>query len=314
MKNISIPIYDINVVVNDDGTHRMTWEFDEGKRLQGIKDDIAKHILHAEEDPRFEEKKIELIERFVKRELETEAARLANPKVLTREVRYYSLDSSNLTELTGSLYDSACRLTIKADSLGFDGYLYVHYDDMINFLENLNNRNFHNPWYDDLVRIMRFDSAGIHVTPSLTELVSNSGIKESFTIHIRSTELKTLFEDILDMKAISDKPRIEMNLLPYVQRSNELATPDVQVAYGDGALAIINDEDNVNHGIGECVERVLLIANNASHGQDDPVEVTFYAEDARNLYWNIMKVKEQRRIMNGGIIYHEHSHEYGIHT
>jgi len=317
MRKIKLPIYDIELTINDDGTHRMTWAFDVEKRLEGAKHDIANHIIyamkHAEDRPEFGEESIRLIEECVKRELANEAYRNANPKVGTVQTRYFRLNSKNLTKME-VLISHTC-LYFRLHGLETDFSFYLTIAAAKHFLRAYADQDEPSVWYDDLAKCVNLNYMGIHVAPTMTGLLA--GGEAMFTIEMRLTELKTMFNDIIDIHATmksENRTDKDFDALPYVKLSNELSVPNLIITIDERAKAIMEAEDNVNHGIGECVERVLLIANNASYGQDDPVEVVFCPESPRDLYWNIQHITTDKRVMNGGIVFSGWSKSYGVHT
>lgn len=80
--------------------------------------------------------------------------------------------------------------------------------------------------------------------------------------------------------------------------------PDVKIDY-DYELPEIKDKESFDN----CLSSIMRIAENHSHG--NMVQINIY-RDWNEIGFSVYSGNE--RITNGGIIWHEHSKEYGIHT
>ena len=159
------------------------------------------------------------------------------------------------------------------------------------------------PWFDDGMRAIRFTDTGIQVIPTFYAQQQDDYCR--FQVVIRWTELMPLIKQALELPI-----DVSIEFAEIIRKSADIAKPLVKEVLDSDACAVVFD--NENNGINEMLERVRNIARNSSRGQDDPIKVAFYKDSERSLYWNI--TREGNRVMNGGIIWHESSNSYSIHT
>ena len=118
----------------------------------------------------------------------------------------------------------------------------------------------------------------------------------------RSTELIPVLKEALKVEA-----EVKIDLLPAFIDSKEKAKPIVHETIMNDALPI-----TLLEGIQPYLDRVREVAKNSSKGQDDPVKLTWFSDSCpKSLYFTIFP---GRGIREGGVIFHEHSNSWGIHT
>ena len=158
----------------------------------------------------------------------------------------------------------------------------------------LNNPGFW-PYFADCYSLLQVTETALHF--------ANVESPDHIYIHFRDKELFPEFTKVLDYPINQ-----ELDLMPAYLDSIKKAQPNVHETITDQAMEITKLE-----GIKYYMDRVRDIANNRSAGVDDPIQLTFFDDFApKSLYWTI--TREDKLCMNGGIIWHEHSNEWGIHT
>ena len=154
------------------------------------------------------------------------------------------------------------------------------------------------PWFDDLGQLVQFGSDGIYSVPSY---VSDSEVKQF--LPFRWKELKPLLEDALMVEFGNI-----IDITYAYNKSKDIAVPKLIEVFSDPANELIEG----NELLAPYVKRLQILAEGYSRGQDDPATLYLNKEDEKNLYFEIWNNK--RRCLNGGVIWHETSKEYGIHT
>ena len=127
------------------------------------------------------------------------------------------------------------------------------------------------------------------------------GERKELWLPFRNKELIPELKNALNMEVGTEK-----DLLNAFFYSRDKAIPSVHETIDEKALPITQLE-----GIEPYLERVRNIAKNSSKGVDDPVELNFYADGYRSLYFTITPGRGMR---NGGINWHESSNEWSINT
>ncbi|HEY9765939.1 MAG TPA: hypothetical protein V6C82_06220 [Chroococcales cyanobacterium] len=128
-------------------------------------------------------------------------------------------------------------------------------------------------------------------------------------------ELMTLAKDraVKAWRATSKKPGQQGTCdLRISDRHRRFFTPSVRVIFTEDAE--VRYRKNIELAE-KSIERLTQIARNSSRNQNDPVELHISADYVpESFYFVERKPRENRCLMNGGIIWHADEGEYGIHT
>jgi hypothetical protein len=222
-------------------------------------------------------------------------------KIAKITLNNFDLTLDNLEYATVDVKEHTCSFrfgTIKNDDFSF----MLSREEIRNFVDEKSYI------FDDLQQIIQFRSDRIQVSPSFYGLL-NSSEPSMFSISIRDKELREFCKTIQNIE-----PTSNINWLEVIKTSQIMMMPNVIVKYHGEAKNIITNEENVKNGIKDGVDRLVNLAKRRSNGQDDPIVLNIAPDhnSETSLVWSV--VRNDQCMINGGLIWHKISAEYGVHT